>query len=395
MIVLAEKTGKKSKAEASNLEKHFSLARPRLVRIAQRYRVLPDAVDDVVQETLLYAWFHIDQLYTLDVFDRWLDGICRNLCLRWRRAQSIRSLQEIRISAKFQDDDIELELADLSQPDPLEELERQDLQALLECALGHLPETARAVLELCYLEEMPQCEAASQLGLSVNALEVRLHRARHRLRDILQTELRDEAENFGLLIDDKAQRWYQTRLWCGLCGKQRLRGCFETMADGRINLRVCCPNCSHDGSNLLCTLGRNAISSQRSFMQTLQQVGSEIYQCHSSMVAGICPYCHARGQIYSVASGDIPETSLRFPPHLLKCLACGEMSALAVADYARASNSVVQDFSAQHPRAILIAQEEIFYDRLSAIRFSLAEINSASQLTVTVDSKTLNVLALS
>jgi len=304
-------------------------------------------------------------------------------------------LRETSISTQVQEDETRLEIPDPTVSDPLEEMERQDLQVLLDRALGYLPETARAVLELCYLEEKPQREVASQLGLTTNALEVRLHRARRRLYDVLKVELRDEAEAFGLITNEETQRWYQLRLWCGLCGKQRLRGCFEPMSDGGINMRVCCPNCSHDGSNLLCTRGRNVISSQRSFIQALRQVGAEIYQHHSSMISGTCSECHSPGQIHPVAYGEIPETMLRFPPHLLKCHACGARSALAVDDNVRVSNSVVQAFSAQYPRAILVAQNAINYDRQPAIRYSLADISSTAQLNVIVHERTLQVLTIS
>ena len=40
----------------SELEELFSRAEPRLRRLARAQRVAPDAVDDVVQETLIAAW---------------------------------------------------------------------------------------------------------------------------------------------------------------------------------------------------------------------------------------------------------------------------------------------------------------------------------------------------
>lgn len=402
MLTLVEEMNKQPLCdihEIQNLEEHFFLARPRLSRLARRYGVSPDAVDDVVQETMLYAWQHLEQLYTLDVFERWLDGICRNFCLRWRRASTTNALRETHIDAQSQEDAIEREIADPMLPDPLEELEREDLKALLDRAMGHLPKTARLVLELCYLEEIPQREAALQLGLTTNALEVRLHRARRRLYNVLKEELRDEAESFGLMLNADTKKtlphWYETRLWCGLCGKRRLRGCFEPMMDGRTNMRLCCPDCSYNGLDLLCTLGMFDIPTQRSFTRALRQIGHDLYQRHSVMIENVCPDCHALGQIYPVAYGEFPETLLRFPPHTLKCHLCGAISCLAVAAYVRESNHVVQDFSTQHPRAFLASQDAVMYDGQGAIRYSLVDVISAAQLTVTVYDRTLQVLALS
>ena len=46
-----------------------------------------EAADDCVQETLIEAWRHLDQLRAPERFDAWLNGICRNICLRWQRAR--------------------------------------------------------------------------------------------------------------------------------------------------------------------------------------------------------------------------------------------------------------------------------------------------------------------
>lgn len=53
--------------------------------------------------------------------------------------------------------------------------------SLLERALGELSGKAREVVELCYLVELPQREAALRLGLTISALEARLHRARRQI----------------------------------------------------------------------------------------------------------------------------------------------------------------------------------------------------------------------
>ena len=89
-------------------------------------------------------------------------------------------------------------------------------------------------------------EVASRLGLTINALDVRLHRARKHLRHTLNGELRAEAEAYGLALDDQDMTtgWRETRLWCMICGRQRLHGRFESPPDGRVNLIMRCPTCS-------------------------------------------------------------------------------------------------------------------------------------------------------
>src|SRR5215831_18470049 len=70
---------------AAELERRMASARPRLMRMACAQGLAPDSAEDVVQETLLEAWRHLDRLYEPDAFDAWLGGICRNVCRRYAR----------------------------------------------------------------------------------------------------------------------------------------------------------------------------------------------------------------------------------------------------------------------------------------------------------------------
>ena len=61
----------------------------------------------------------------------------------------------------------------------------------MDTALSQLSKSDREIVELSAWEELAPGEIAIVLGISPNAARVRLHRARHRLAEILlQTELR-------------------------------------------------------------------------------------------------------------------------------------------------------------------------------------------------------------
>src|SRR5262249_4472914 len=126
--------------------------------------------------------------------------------------------------------------------DPIEELDRQDLSQLLDHALGRLSTPAREVLELRYLQELPEDGAAARIGVSVGALAVRLHRARRQLRSVLSGPMRPEAEAFGLVpqAEPGAAQWQETRIWCNLCGRRRLLGSFSMRADGSVYMSMRC-----------------------------------------------------------------------------------------------------------------------------------------------------------
>jgi RNA polymerase sigma-70 factor (ECF subfamily) len=198
----------------NNIEQLFAQARPRLLHLAHLNGVVSDYTEDVVQETLVEAWRHLETLREPARFHAWLDGICRNICRRQKRKDDTLSLHEQRIGSLF-DPDATGEMdawLDLSTSDPLEDLSQQDLATLLDRAMGHLPAHTRQMLEMCYLAEIPQREVAQCLELTIGALELRLHRARQQLRQILNGPLRPEAQYFGVVLDpEEAQNWQVMR----------------------------------------------------------------------------------------------------------------------------------------------------------------------------------------
>ena len=154
---------------ADQLDELFSRAEPRLLRLARSQRIAPDAVDDVVQETLLEAWRSLEHLRDETRFAAWLDGICRNVCLRHQRKQGLQRAHELLWESDGEEADLFAGLADPASFDPTDELTRHDMVVLLDRALGYLAPESRAVVERHYLAEIPQRELAAQMGLTLSA----------------------------------------------------------------------------------------------------------------------------------------------------------------------------------------------------------------------------------
>jgi RNA polymerase sigma-70 factor (ECF subfamily) len=68
-----------------------------------------------------------------------------------------------------------------------------DLRDRLDVALAQLPPKLRAVVVLRDVYDLPHEAIAAELGISVSAAKVRLHRARHRLRVLMFPEI-DEVD---------------------------------------------------------------------------------------------------------------------------------------------------------------------------------------------------------
>ncbi|HEY7413620.1 MAG TPA: sigma-70 family RNA polymerase sigma factor, partial [Ktedonobacteraceae bacterium] len=211
----------------ANLNELLQEARPRLLRLARLNGIEADVAEDVVQGTFFEAWRHLEKLREPERFAAWLDGICRNVCKRQARLQANAAHEAPGAGDEGEAGTADVDTCDPLSIDPEEELERRSRQILLDRALGYLSEGARELIELCYLAELPQREVEQKLDMSLGALELKLHRARRQLRQVLNGELREDAREFGLLLDeDESMGWQETREWCVCCGQQRLRGKF-------------------------------------------------------------------------------------------------------------------------------------------------------------------------
>ena len=62
----------------------------------------------------------------------------------------------------------------------------------LQRAIASLPTAQRAAVALFYLDDLPIDEIARAMGSSRSAVKVNLHRARHRLAQILGEEVSDD-----------------------------------------------------------------------------------------------------------------------------------------------------------------------------------------------------------
>lgn len=392
-------------------------ARPRLLQLARLRGVAPDALEDVVQETLLVAWKKFNSLDSSNHAQPWLDEICRNICSRYLRSSATDASRRSPFSDLSPDAEPETleETLAASAPDPhaidpAERLSREALFQLLQQALKLLPEQTRAAVELYYLQELPQREAAVRLGLSISALETRLHRARKRLRQILNGELREEAAAFDLPLDgeEPALGWRTTGMWCYYCGRQRLHGSFEMLANGQRYLRMRCPSCSQRfGFDIVNGKGLVGVDHLRSFQpafkRTMRAVSRHLLQ---AVADGQIP-CKFCGKLIPIEVGG-PKQEGSAPPDdpppddPLKrrfwirglCPHCGRvLGGFSADDAVYWSHPEIQAFIQRHPRWRNEPDLPITAQGQPAILFRLSDPTSTAQLDVIAHRQTLRVLA--
>ena len=388
----------------------------RLTRIAQTRSVAPDAIDDVVQETLLEAWNHLDRLYAPEGFQAWIDEVCRNVCRRYARRRAIdllRSAPLSRSDVAFEDghDAEEIDpfttIPATDDSDPLEELCRQDMTLLLDRALGLLPRETRQLVEMCHLLELPHLEVAGRLGISTGTLETRLHRARRQLRQLLSGPLYREAEAFGLALDrDVAGGWHDTRLWCPLCARHRLQGCFveREFSEGP-NLHLRCPDCSRRyEQDTMHSMGLVSLAGLHSFRPAWKRAMQGMADLMLAALAHgqyPCLYCGKPASVQIM--GRDAQTSPSASPYPFwihwHCDHCGENidsngDIPSVDQLVYWSHPRTRQFMQQHPRWSSEPGTPVEYSGQQAIRFQLADMESADYLSIVAHRETLHVLTL-
>jgi RNA polymerase sigma factor (sigma-70 family) len=390
--------------------------RPRLSRLAQVRGVPADAIEDVVQETLLEAWRHLDRLHSLQGLQPWLEEICRNVCRRYARRywSDMQHAASFLPTSPFDEENagdgeapsLEM-LPDGNESDLSEAISRQDLAILLNRALGLLPEPARQVVELCYLGELPQREAAQRLGISVSALEARLHRARLQLRQVLKGPLRQEALALGLTLGEEANEgWKETRLWCSLCGRRRLRGTFVPASSGGVDLRLECPDCQRRyGVQSLHSMGLVKLGKVRAFRpawkRTLQAQSDQLL---AGLARGwrTCAHCGLSSPVRVIDNAEMARVKGAKPrvPYQFwvswKCPHCQDSAcpALTADELTYWSHQQARKFILDHPRWISEPDEPVVYAGQQAIHFRMTDRSSAAHLDIFAQRQTLHILAI-
>ena len=138
--------------------------------------------EDGAQETMISAFKNLKSFRGEAKFSTWLVTIAMNegrRRLRKAKGMPTDSLDEDK--EEHEGDFTPAALTDWREI-PSEALEKKEMSARIREAVAELPELYREVLVLRDLEELNQEETAAALGIKVNLVKVRLHRARMMLQ---------------------------------------------------------------------------------------------------------------------------------------------------------------------------------------------------------------------
>ncbi|MFB3830061.1 MAG: sigma-70 family RNA polymerase sigma factor [Bryobacteraceae bacterium] len=161
----------------------------KIFRLAQNITQNREDAEDVLQETFLKAYEHLDQFQGNSKFYTWIVRIAVNqalMKLRKRRTDKLVSMDE---TIDTGEDTVVREIAAWDES-PEQRYSREEIGSILTDAIDSLAAPYRAVFVLRDMEELSTEETAEALDLSVPAVKSRLLRARLQLREKLTRHFR-------------------------------------------------------------------------------------------------------------------------------------------------------------------------------------------------------------
>jgi len=149
-----------------------------------------DDANDLSQEAWVKGWQRLKQFQGESSFSTWMTRIVINLCLdqirknKRQRAESIQQMEEDQGGVERQMPTVTI--------NPTEGLEKTELRARIDRALGQLSHEHRTVLILHEFEDLEYKEIAKRMQCSIGTVMSRLFYARRKMANLMASYKREE-----------------------------------------------------------------------------------------------------------------------------------------------------------------------------------------------------------
>jgi len=172
----------------------------RVYRVVRSLLRDADEIEDVIQQAYLQAFLHLDQF---GGNARWSTWVCRIAINE--------ALARIRQRGRFVSIDAASEEAMAAfSKGPGDDRERKaagrEFGGMVEQAIDGLPDIYRSVLILREVEGMTTEETATVLGVEVDVVKTRLHRARASLRAAIENRVGEQMQNAFTFGNERCDR---------------------------------------------------------------------------------------------------------------------------------------------------------------------------------------------
>lgn len=161
----------------SELVKRYTSA---IYNVTYRYTYDAQEAENLTQETFLRAWNALPRIELDKPLKPYLVKIAVNLCHDWAEQKKIANVVPLEAEG-------ESDIPDEGS-DPLRVVSDQELRTRVRAKLELLPPLYRTVIALRYTEEMSYEEMATALDMPTNTVRTHLHRAKMKLRELLERD---------------------------------------------------------------------------------------------------------------------------------------------------------------------------------------------------------------
>jgi RNA polymerase sigma-70 factor (ECF subfamily) len=162
----------------------YEIYRDRVFALCRHMAGNREDAEDLTQESFVQAFRHVGSFRAESSFGTWLYRIAANRCMAEarKRRPAFRDVDDVEAAAPN-------EVA-LSRPDtPEQRLLRKEMTRRVEAAIAGLPESQRLLFVLATQMGMKYRDIGQIVDCSEDAVKVRVHRARKRVRDTLKPYL--------------------------------------------------------------------------------------------------------------------------------------------------------------------------------------------------------------
>jgi RNA polymerase sigma-70 factor, ECF subfamily len=166
----------------------------KIFRLAQHVTQNREDAEDVLQETFMKAYEHLDQFQGNSKFYTWIVRIAVNQALMKLRRKKTGKTVSLDETIDTGEDTVVREIAAWDE-NPEQRFSREELGEILDSAIQGLEPPYRSVFVLRDIEELSTEETAEALGLSIPAVKSRLLRARLQLREKLTRQFKRKGED--------------------------------------------------------------------------------------------------------------------------------------------------------------------------------------------------------
>lgn len=149
-----------------------------------------EEAEEVAQDVFIKAYKYLADFRGDAKFSTWLYTIVNNTCISFLRKKKlvIHSLDDERVFAKADNQDLGFRA---------DGVEQKSRHRMVTEAINRMKPDDAAIITLFYKNEQSLDEIAKILGVDVNAAKVRLHRARARLKELMETHYAHEINDLN------------------------------------------------------------------------------------------------------------------------------------------------------------------------------------------------------